>query len=180
MHHGRQAACYNRLVLTVGPLEHHPATGAPTIGGTLEVGETLTADTSGIADGDGMTGATFSYQWVSYEGATRTDIQGATELHVHPGPGRRGKGIQGEGVVHRRRRLRGIPDQRAGPLGAAVWVDRIRIGGFAVTLTWKLPVEWSAGSTFQILRNRPELGETEPLVHVRYHDRAAGTSYIGH
>ena len=32
-----------------------PATGAPTISGTPQVGETLTADTSGIADADGLT-----------------------------------------------------------------------------------------------------------------------------
>ena len=52
-----------------------PATGAPTITGTAQVGETLTADTSGIADADGLTGATFSYQWL---GSRDTEIQGAT------------------------------------------------------------------------------------------------------
>ena len=29
------------------------------------VGETLTADTSGIADADGLTNVTFSYQWLA-------------------------------------------------------------------------------------------------------------------
>ena len=53
-----------------------PATGAPTIGGTAQVGETLTADTSGIADADGLTGATFSYQWLS---SRDTEIGGATD-----------------------------------------------------------------------------------------------------
>ena len=37
------------------------ATGALT--GTAQVGETLTADTSGIVDADGLDTATFSYQW---------------------------------------------------------------------------------------------------------------------
>ena len=41
-----------------------PATGQPTITGTAVVGETLTADTSGIADPDGLVNATFSYQWL--------------------------------------------------------------------------------------------------------------------
>ena len=36
------------------PESNTPATGAPTIGGTAQVGETLTADTSGIADTDGL------------------------------------------------------------------------------------------------------------------------------
>ena len=43
----------------------------------------------------------------------------------------------------------------------------------AVALTWKLPVGWPYSSTFQILRNRPELGETEPLVLVKYHQSSA-------
>ena len=42
------------------------ATGAPTIiSGTAQVGETLTAGTSGIADADGLTNATFGYQWLA-------------------------------------------------------------------------------------------------------------------
>ena len=53
-----------------------PATGAPTISGTVQVGEALTADTSGLADADGLTNATFSYQWL----ADDTEIAGATSL----------------------------------------------------------------------------------------------------
>ena len=55
-----------------------PATGAPTIRGTAQVGETLTADISGIADADGLSGETFTYQWVSSDGTTDTDIENAT------------------------------------------------------------------------------------------------------
>ena len=57
---------------------NNPATGAPTINGTAQMGETLTADTSGIADADGLANAVFSYQWVSSDGTTDTDIQDAT------------------------------------------------------------------------------------------------------
>ena len=55
-----------------------PATGAPTINGTTRVGETLTADTSGIADEDGLDNAVFSYQWIANDGTTDTDIQDTT------------------------------------------------------------------------------------------------------
>ena len=55
-----------------------PATGAPTIRGTAQVGETLTADITGIADADGLSGETFAYQWVSGDGTTDTDIEKAT------------------------------------------------------------------------------------------------------
>ena len=53
-------------------------TGLPTISGTARVGETLTASTSGIADGDGLTNATFAWQWVASDGTTDTEIGGAT------------------------------------------------------------------------------------------------------
>ena len=56
-----------------------PATGAPTINGTVQVGETLTADTSGIADADGLTNASFSHQWIRNDGSTDTDISEATD-----------------------------------------------------------------------------------------------------
>ena len=49
------------------------ATGAPTISGTALVGETLTANASGIADPDGLAGASFAYQWM----ALGRDIDGA-------------------------------------------------------------------------------------------------------
>ena len=67
----------------IGPVDHgvseqrsnNSPTGAPTITGTAQVGETLTADTSEIADGDGLEDATFSYQWIAGD----LDISGATD-----------------------------------------------------------------------------------------------------
>ena len=55
-----------------------PATGAPTITGTALVGETLTADTSGIADSDGLTNVSYSYQWISNDGDSDSNVTGAT------------------------------------------------------------------------------------------------------
>ena len=54
--------------------ENTPATGAPTISGILEAGQSLNADTSSISDDNGLTNATFVYQWQSDD----TDISGAT------------------------------------------------------------------------------------------------------
>ena len=56
-----------------------PATGAPVITGTAQVGETLTADTSGIADTDGLANVSYSYQWIANDGTSDTDIAGATD-----------------------------------------------------------------------------------------------------
>ena len=58
---------------------NNPATGAPRISGTAQMGETLTADTSCISDADGLSGETFTYQWVSSDGTTDTDIENATD-----------------------------------------------------------------------------------------------------
>ena len=61
------------------PPTDSPATGEPTITGTAQVGETLTVDTSGIADEDDLTTSTYSYQWVASDGTTDTDIPDATD-----------------------------------------------------------------------------------------------------
>ena len=62
------------ITAAVAPRPNSPATGAPTISGTAQVGETLTASTSDIDDADGMSGAVFSYRWL----ANGADIAGAT------------------------------------------------------------------------------------------------------
>ena len=54
------------------------ATGQPTISGTARVGQTLTADTSGIADADGLTSVSYSYQWIRVLDTVETEISGAT------------------------------------------------------------------------------------------------------
>ena len=60
---------------TVGAAGNTAATGAPTITGTAEVGETLTAVTTGIADADGLTSVSYAYQWIRVNG-TEADIAG--------------------------------------------------------------------------------------------------------
>ena len=55
-------------------LNNRAATGAPTISGTAQVGQTLTASTSGISDSDGLTSVSYSYQWL----ADDTEIDAAT------------------------------------------------------------------------------------------------------
>ena len=61
--------------VAAAPQRRSPATGGPTISGTPQVGEVLTAGTTGIADADGLSGATFAYQWL----ADDVDISGATD-----------------------------------------------------------------------------------------------------
>ena len=76
---GHEQRVNSELLGTVEAAPNNPATGAPSISGTAQVGETLTADVSGIADADGLSGATFSYQWISNDGTSDTDLTGATD-----------------------------------------------------------------------------------------------------
>ena len=57
-----------------GSFINNPAAGEATVGGTPQVDETLTADTSGISDDDGLSNVSYSYQWI----AGGLDIAGAT------------------------------------------------------------------------------------------------------
>ena len=66
------------VVYTVTVTRQAPATGEPTITGTLRVGEALSADTSDITDANGLGSVSYTYQWVRVDGATETDISGAT------------------------------------------------------------------------------------------------------
>ena len=75
---GHEENLVSAATTAVQPRPNSPATGAPTISGTAQVGETLTADVSGIADADGLTSVSYSYQWIANDGNTGTDISGQT------------------------------------------------------------------------------------------------------
>ena len=72
---GNMNAGPGRLYVLTVTVENSPATGQPTINGTAQVGQTLTVDTSGISDADGLDNVTYSYQWLS---SRDTEIDGAT------------------------------------------------------------------------------------------------------
>ena len=61
--------------VAAAPQPDSPATGEPTISGTAQVGQTLIVNITGIADADGLTTSTYSYQWLGDD----TDISGATD-----------------------------------------------------------------------------------------------------
>ena len=63
---------------TVSAAPNTPATGAPTITGTAQVGQTLTAGTTAIMDADGLTSVSYTYQWIRTAAGVDTNISGAT------------------------------------------------------------------------------------------------------
>ena len=62
---------------TTGSATNTPATGAPTITGTAQVGQTLTAVTTAIMDADGLNNVSYTYQWIRVDGGAETNIAGA-------------------------------------------------------------------------------------------------------
>ena len=78
-----------RLLRTAGDgtAANSAATGAPVISGTAQVGETLTAVTTGIADADGLESASFAYQWMTY-GWDIVGADGASLTLTHSQRGR--------------------------------------------------------------------------------------------
>ena len=77
---GNAAYGFNAIQVGIGTeaAENNPATGVPTISGTAQVGQTLTASTSGILDSDGLDNVSYSYQWVRNDGNADSDIAGAS------------------------------------------------------------------------------------------------------
>ena len=178
---------------TVDAAPNSPATGAPTITGTAQVGETLTADTSGIADSDGLTNVSYSYQWIADDAA----IQGATGSSHTLADSDEGKAIR---VTASFTDDAGNPESltsaatnevaSAGPTEpppAPQNLAAVENADGSVTLTWDAPGDGSV-TGYRILRRIPAAGEHSLSVYVpdtgsgatSYTDAdvAAGTKYV--
>ena len=75
---GNEETLTSAATAAVASRPNTPATGLPTISGTVQVDETLTADTSGISDADGLTNVSYSYQWIRNDGTNDSDMGGQT------------------------------------------------------------------------------------------------------
>ena len=175
------------------PAQNSAATGTPTIGGTAQVGETLTADTSGIADADGLSGATFSYQWL----AEAVAIQGATDSTYTLPDSDQGKTIKVRvsftDDVGNPEALTSVATNEvadAGPTeppGAPENLTVVENADGSVTLTWDAPGDDSV-TGYRILRRNADAGEDSVSVYVSdtgsdstsYTDTdvSAGTRYV--
>ena len=145
-----------------------PATGLPSIAGAPRVGEVQSADTSGIADADGMNRAVLGYQWLS----NGRGVPGATGSSYTLAFADEGKSVQvrvsftddagnREALTSQAVRVETQPPGQPGELAATA-------GNGSVALRWRAPVDAHKVSAYRILRHRPEQGEPEPLVHVAF------------
>ena len=81
---------FNRMKLIVNAIKNNPATGPPIIRGVVGLGARLRASLADLDDADGLSGATFRYQWL----ADGTNIQGATGSIYVVGADNAGKSIR--------------------------------------------------------------------------------------
>ena len=152
-----------------------PATGAPTISGTAQVGETLTADTSGIGDADGLTNVAYSYQWIANDATSDTDIAGETDSSYTLVASDEGKTIKvrvsftddaaNEETLTSAATSEVVAAAPTDPPGAPRNLTGTANADGTVTLSWDAPNDDSVAG-YQILRRRPREGERTLLVHV--------------
>ena len=179
------------------PAPNSLATGRPAISGTAQVGETLTADTAGIADADGLTNVSYSYQWIANDGTSDTDIQDATDSTYTLAAEDEGRTIKVSvsftddsgneesltSVATNEVANAGVTEPPAAPENLAA----VENADGSVTLTWDDPGDDSV-TGYRILRRNVDAGEPSVSSYVpdtgsaatSYTDRdvAAGTKYI--
>ena len=164
------------------PPTDSPATGELTITGTAQVGQTLTVDTSGIADEDGLTNVFFSYQWIRNDGSTDTDIQGATGSSYALVDVDEGKTIKvdvsfaddagnDETLSSGATDVVAAPEPPAKPTGLSAVVSHD-----TVTLTWDNPQD-DAITGYVILRRDREIHPQGTFVTITDDTGSADTTY---
>ena len=154
-----------------------PATGLPAITGTVQVGETLTADVSGIADADGLPETFTHVWWTTDDDGVRARVKALAPAYTLRA---KDKGKTVTLQVNFTDQGGTIESLTSEPTEAVVGVDRTElphdltasVSGDAIVLTWKDALNVPKHNHYQILRHRPELGEPEPLV---YADRVHST-----
>ena len=166
---GRTTRAYTVAVNKRAP--NSPATGVPTISGTTRVGTGLQASKADISDADGLTSVEFfDYQWIRSDGTTDTDIPGADTFLYTLQMADLGKMIKVRAsFTDDEGNAESITSEPVGPV--SLYKLNARESDGEVVLRWHRPRGLSYPNNYimyQILRHRPELGETRPLVYVRY------------
>ena len=162
------------MTINVSPV-NDPATGRPTISGSLQVGETLTASTAGISDIDGTTNASYSYRWMANDGASDADLPDATDSVHTLVAGDAGKTIKvrvsftddagNEETLTSAATAEVAAGAPTDPPGQPRNLTGVANSDGTVTLSWEAPNDETV-TGYQILRRRPSEGENTLLVHV--------------
>ena len=152
-----------------------PPVNTPVISGTAEVGKTLTADTSGIVDDDGLTSVSYGYQWISNDGTADTYITGATGSSYTLTEDDEGLTIKvrvsftddagNEETLTSQATMEVASGGPTEPPGRPRNLTGVANADGTVTLSWEAPDDDTV-TGYQILRKRTSRGEQTLLVHV--------------
>ena len=164
--------------VAAAPTSNNPATGTPTISGTAQIGETLTADTSGIADEDGLYNAAFTYQWL----ADDAEVAGSTGSSYTLADTDEGKAVKvrvsftddggnDETLTSAATDAVVAPEPPARPTGLTA-----EVAHDSVTLTWHDPQDDSI-TGYVILRRDKDIHEEGTFETVESNTGSAGTTY---
>ena len=178
---GNEESLTSAATGAAAPLPNTPATGAPTISGTTQVGETLTAGTSNISDGDGLDDAAFAYQWL----ADDAEINGATASAYTLAGDDEGKAVKvrvsfnddaGNYEALTSQATAAVAEAApTGPPPAPQNLTATVNPDGSVTLSWYAPQDDSI-TGYRILRRRPTEGKDTLLVYVA-DTQSATTTY---
>ena len=165
-----------------------PAAGVPVVAGAVRVGETLVADTSGVADADGMAGAVFTFVWLA-DGVVVAGAAGAAYTLVEADAGRvfevRVSFVDDGGHGESLASAAAGPVLGIGPPGAPRGLV-VTAGDREVTLSWEPPadngnapvrkyrIEWRIGGRDY---DESHLGITRDTTYTKTH-LANGVEYI--
>ena len=185
---GNEETLTSAPTVAVEARPNSPATGAPTVTGTAQVGQTLTADTSGISDADGLTNVAFGYQWLADDadilGATGgtytlTDTEEGKAIRVRVSytltNGDQGKAVKvrvsftddggnDETLTSAATSAVAAAEPSEPPPPPTNLTATVNADG-SVTLSWDAPDDDSV-TGYQVLRRRPPMGETTLEVYV--------------
>ena len=184
---GHEESLTSQATAEVAARANSPASGQPVITGTAAMGETLTATTSAIADTNGLQGASFSYQWLRIKDGSTTTLSGATYSTYTVADEDQGASLKvrvsftdDDGHSESLTSL-GVSvaeaenDQPTEPPLAPTDLTAILNSDGFITLSWTAPEDDSV-TGYQILRRRPQQGESELQVYVDNTESEA-TSY---
>ncbi len=143
--------------------DNSPATGTPSVSGTARVGETLTADTSGIADADGLDNVEYAYRWLPDD----TEVPGTTSSSYTLTTSEQGKTVRVRGTftddAGNAESLTSAPTAAiaaAGPTSAPPAPQNLAAvanDDGTITLSWTAPDD-DFITGYRILRRRPREG----------------------
>ena len=157
----------------VVPEPNSPASGQPRVTGSA-LRATLSVDTSPMADANGLSTASFSYQWIVTVDGTDQEIAGATAATYRVGSAQEGRPIKVRvSFTDDGGHAESLTSPALEPSQPTGLTASVSDG--AIVLSWQAPSSFPYLYEYRILRERPESDDTDSDLTVD--TRSTVTSY---